>query len=295
MTVRKWLAACLAALLLFGCFPALGEDGSTADLQESVVTREGDEVGSLADNLRFLVETLRNEEVRSLLSRDDIQELFSEVFVKAALWFYENRPVTMKVLAELDVSAKDRQTIGVIWDSVDRVRAAVNEYNLSGEGQQLLGELEAVVMDPELSSWLSGFRAVLESDGFLDRLFGGAPLPSPGEGDASFLSPDGENPLDETTWFGSVLIRFLLAVREADPDHEFLGSLLRSENLRKLMFHLSDSRSRLMPVIEREVKALSENPDVNELLLSTAAGISAFLTEQLGEEGSSPDPAESQP
>ena len=98
--MRRWLAGLLAVIILLPVGAAWAENS-------------GKDTGTLAESIRFVSEIFQDEEVRSILSREDVQEICRELIVKTALWMIENRPVTMKILAEMGVSGEERGKLTV--------------------------------------------------------------------------------------------------------------------------------------------------------------------------------------
>ena len=133
--MKRWLAALLAVALLFSGGTVLAENANSrdiVDIQESMSSREGETVGTLAENILFLMEALQKEEIRSLLKMEDVQDILSEVVYRVLAWLVENRPVTMKILAELGVVESDLRCIEKLWDSMDAANRISLYVNVGG-------------------------------------------------------------------------------------------------------------------------------------------------------------------
>ena len=102
--MKKWLAVLLSVMILFSgslCLAESTEPKENADIQETVVSVEGESLGTLSENIRFLKDLAQNKEVRELLGMEEVKTVTSEIIWRVLIWLYQNRPVTMKILAEL--------------------------------------------------------------------------------------------------------------------------------------------------------------------------------------------------
>ena len=270
--MKRWAAGWLALWILFtSCATRAEEDPrqGVADLQETVVTREGEELGTLGDNIRFLAQTLQNEDVRGLLRRDDVRDLFTEVVLKTLVWLYENRPVTMKILAELGVSEKDRECVDKIWDSAERVREAAESYAATEDGQQLQQKFERVKNDPDVTEAAKSFLKIVESGETLEFLkemketaetlmTGQAPEEASGQLAQEAL----EHHMDLSTFTGRVLLRILQVMERNRWGSEYLPKLLTNENVWSLLIHLASQESGPPTVFRDEYMRLANDPQI---------------------------------
>ena len=151
--MKKWLAVLLSVMILFSgslCLAESTEPKENADIQEAVVSVEGESLGTLSENIRFLKDLAQNEEVRELLGMEEVKTVTSEIIWRVLIWLYQNRPVTMKILAELGVKESDRRCIEKLWDSADRIGEALMNHSQTEDGRQLQAEAEAVKNDPDI-------------------------------------------------------------------------------------------------------------------------------------------------
>ena len=143
--MKRWIAGIMAAVLLAACTPAGAGEAPAG------------KSGTLAENLGFLREMADNEDVRSLIQIQDVQDLMTEVVAQVVIWMVQNRPVTMDILAELGVGETDLRCIGRIWDSAERIRDAWQAYFETEDGRRLAAEMEAAQRDPEIQEALDNF------------------------------------------------------------------------------------------------------------------------------------------
>ena len=79
------LAAALSAMCLLPAAAENPDHRTDAELQESVVTREGEGNGTLAENLEQLVVLLTREDVRSLMKIEDVGVITNEVIFRVRI------------------------------------------------------------------------------------------------------------------------------------------------------------------------------------------------------------------
>ena len=297
--MKRWFAGILAVILLFSGGSAFAESSpaqGNAGLPEAAA-EDGEGTGTLKDNLRFLVDTFRNEEVQSLLRRKDIQDLFNEVIVKVLVWMIENRPVTMKILAEMGVSESECGLIGRIWDSADRITAAAEEYWETEDGKLLKQEFDAVLNDPDINEAFESMFRIFGSGEFvqlLQEIKEAADSDAPAAegtavpGDSPETGTDGEEDgepepqegllmqqakerqLDSTTFSGQVLMAAIRLLDQADLEMDFLGKLLTNENLWTLISHLARRESNAVLQAREEYKQLMNDPEIAAFFRRTA-------------------------
>ena len=271
--MKKWIAGWLAAVFLFsaGVARAEGSPGSgTAGIQESVVTIEGEEIGSLAENLLFLAELMENEDVRALLSRKDVSDLFTEAVMEVVIWLYENRPVAMKVFAEMGVSEKDCVLIGRIWESFERVRSKALEYAETEDGKLLEQEWQQVRDDPDLQAVQSSLLRVLTSKDtqkLAEELMAAADTePAEDAQDGPLTQQAKEKEVDGTTASGRILLRIMKILDENEWDSENLANLLMNEHIWQLAVHLANRESEVIPVAQEEFGKLMDDPETADFI-----------------------------
>lgn len=300
--MKRWFAGILAVILLFSGGSAFAESNpaqGNASLPETA-SEDGKGIGTLADNFRFLAETFRNEEVRGLLQRQDIQDLFNEVILRVLIWMIENRPVTMEILAELGVSKTDRGYIDRIWDSADRIAAAAEEYKETEDGKLLQQEIELVQNDPDINEALDSLFRFFNSGEFVQLLqeiqeaadtdaeeAEGTAVPgdSPETGttgteeetagasepqEGLMMQQARERQMDSTTFSGKVLLAVIRLLDNTDLEIDFLAKLLTNENLWTLIIHLANRESDVALQVREEYEHLMSDPEMVMFLKTTA-------------------------
>ena len=282
--MKRWLAALLAVALLFSGGTVLAENANSrdiVDIQESMSSREGETVGTLAENILFLMEALQKEEIRSLLKMEDVQDILSEVVYRVLAWLVENRPVTMKILAELGVVESDLRCIEKLWDSADRISAATEAYMETEDGKQLSAEIKAVQQDQELRETLVRFAELLSSEDLLSMLstisdavdqVADAERASAGSLTEIALSRQ----LDPTSFIGNLVIDLLIVLERSKWARESLPALLNSETLWPLLNHLADN-TQLDAIYQEELTLLMRDPDINDFLQRTLTELAVLM------------------
>ena len=277
MKLKRWLCGLLAGIMLpavCGLAEEETEGPSDADLQETVVTREGETLGTLPENLIFLKDLLQNEEVRSLLKIQDVKEIATEVVWKALVWMYHNRPVTMKILAEFGFSETDCRCVEKLWDSAERLSDAGKAYNESEDGLQLLAELEAVRDDPELRKTMEKFSELM-SDEDLNRLMdelSGAIKAENAEAEAAdgrLTELAAENQINTSSFTGYLIVQILHIVESSEWAKDSIPDLLTNENLWRLLIHLSKDSQELDAAVKEECRMIADDPEMVDFLKRT--------------------------
>ena len=276
--IKRWLAALLAGIVLISGAAASAESTGrgTVDIQESVVSREGESAGTLKDHLLLLGDLLQTEEVRNLLKIEDVKTITSEVIAKVAAWMINHRPVTMKIFTEFGFGEADVRCIGTLWDSADRIAAAVREYEASEEGKRLAADRGALFRDPDFREMLESFLPLLTREN-LDRILADLrkvvdSWDSPSEGDppARDARP-GDGPLakeamdrqvDPTSVLGSLLLAVLDALDADEWAGNYLPDLLQNENLWRFVTDLTNSTGSLDRNIQAELEILLDDPEM---------------------------------
>ena len=297
--IKRLLAGFLAGLILFSCAAASGEDGirDTVEIQESLVSREDDTDATLEDHLLLMWNLMQEKEVRNLLQIEDVQVITSEVLAKVLIWMIRNRPVTMKILTEFGVAEEDRRCIGTIWDSAERIQAAINQYLETEDGKSLADEFTVLKDDPEFREALEQFMAMLSSDEVRSLI---ASLTEPetsgtkaahGAGPLEQIALD--RALDENSFLGSLILKLLNILDQNGWASETLPALLQNENLWRFLLHLAGSSTELNSLINEEYEKLTSDPDVMAFAERTLSALAA-VSERVRSLGSPvPDPEES--
>ena len=282
--MRKWLAGCLALIFLISGIPVFAENTGkdTVSIQESMVSVEGESVGSLAENFRFLADLLKDEEIRSLLKMEDVSTIFTEVVWKVLVWMYENRPVTMKILTELGVDERNQRCIAVIWDSADRIAHEVDVFKASEEGRQLQEEGNALLADPDLQKTLIGILNLAKSEDLSNLLKAvWKAAESAGteatDSDGVLTAEAMKRKLGLNTYIGNTILNILKTLEESDWVRNSLPQLQANENLWNFLLHLaSTDNSGLDNVIREEMEKLSQDPEISIFILETLTGLSGL-------------------
>ena len=282
--MRKWLAGCLALIFLISGIPVFAENTGkdTVSIQESMVSVEGESVGSLAENFRFLADLLKNEEIRSLLKMEDVSTIFTEVVWKVLVWMYENRPVTMKILTELGVDERNQRRIAVIWDSADRIAHEVDVFKASEEGRQLQEEGNALLADPDLQKTLIGILNLAKSEdlsNLLEAVWKAAESAGTEatDSDGVLTAEATKRKLGLNTYIGNTILNILKTLEESDWVRNSLPQLQANENLWNFLLHLASmDNSGLDNVIREEMEKLSQDPEISIFILETLTGLSGL-------------------
>lgn len=282
--MRKWLAGCLALIFLISGIPAFAENTGkdTVSIQESMVSVEGESVGSLAENFRFLADLLKNEEIRSLLKMEDVSTIFTEVVWKVLVWMYENRPVTMKILTELGVDERNQRRIAVVWDSADRIAHEVDVFKASEEGRQLQEEGNALLADPDFQKTLIGILNLAKSEDLSNLLKAvWKAAESAGteatDSDGVLTAEATKRKLGLNTYIGNTILNILKTLEESDWVRNSLPQLQENENLWNFLLHLASmDNSGLDNVIREEMEKLSQDPEISIFILETLTGLSGL-------------------
>lgn len=277
--MKRWLAAVLAGIVLFsGAASAENPGRGTVDIQESVVSREGKTEGTLEDHIRLLGELLRTEEVRNLLKIEDVKTITSEVIANVLLWMVDHRPVTMKIFMEFGLGEADVRCIGKIWDSVDRMTAAIREFEASEEGKQLAADRDAFLSDPAFRKTMDNFLPLLTKesvDGVLGAVRDAAEsweFPSEGDppvrearpGDGPLAKEAMDRQVDSTSVLGSLLLSVLDSLDANEWTRNTLPDLLQNENLWRVLTDLTNNTGTLDRKILAELEILLDDPELAE-------------------------------
>ena len=165
--MKRWLAGWLSVVILFSggfCLAEAPQEKERADLEETVVTVEGENLGTVSENLVFLIKMIGDKDVQDLLKNEEVKSVAWEIATRVFLWMYENRPVTMKILAELGIGEGDRHCVEKLWDSAERIHAALDAFSDSDEGVKLMMEFDALTNDPDILLSMNEFLDLLTSE-----------------------------------------------------------------------------------------------------------------------------------
>ena len=282
--MKRWLAGLLSVMILFSGSLSLAENTETkenADIQETVVSLEGESLGTLSDNLRFLKDLAQNEEFQSLLGIEDVKNVTSEIIWRVLVWLFRNRPVTMKILAELGVKESDLHCIEKIWDSVDRIGDALEKHSQTEDGRQLQAEAAAVKNDPELQeSWIN-FRELTTSEDLITVLnalneVAKKEIAEKKSADGALSQEALNRQVDQSSFAGKLILKALSILDQSEWVRESVPKLLKNENLWRFLSHLSGGNKELDNVFREEFMLIVSDPEINVFIQQTLAEAKAL-------------------
>jgi hypothetical protein len=310
--MRRWLAGLLSVMILFSGSLCLAEDTESmenADIQETVVSVEGESLGTLSENIRFLKDLAADEEVRELLGMEEVKTVTSEVIWRVLVWLYQNRPVTMKILAELGIKESDRRCIEKIWDSADRIGEALIEHSQTEDGKQLQAEAEAVKNDPEIQQALVNFQKLATSEDLmnildaLDEAVKDEALKSEAvksetagsENSDGALTNEARNQrVDQSSFIGKLIIEAISVMDQSEWARESVPKLLKNENLWRFLTHLSGGNPELDRVFQEEFVLIAGDPEINVFFKKTLLDAQALYQVLEGTETDQPETADNE-
>ena len=171
--MKRLIALLTALLVLCSGLSVFAESGEraekdavydTVEIEERMVTDDSRmSAGTLAENIRLFLDLLESEDVRSLLKIDDVKDVLGEIVARTIIWLWQNRPVTMKILAELGVPEEEREAISVIWDSAERMEKQELAYLKTDEGKAFLRDLEELRKLPAFNRLLQEYTAMVKA------------------------------------------------------------------------------------------------------------------------------------
>jgi len=298
--MKRWIAGILAAALLLACFPAAAQNTvgmSDAEIQESMKSREGETESSLGDTIVLIIKLIQDKEIQDLFQIQDVKDLVNEGAVKVLVWMIQNRPITIKILAEFGMSEEDIRCVEIVWDSADRIAAKWDEYVQTEDGKQLLAELVAVQNDTELGAALITFMNMISSADFLSivETIGNtvtafsAKEKADGNAPKTWESDSLEAQIDQRTIVGGLFLDLISVVQASEWGQESLPEVLHNENLKNAAIHLS-RENEFTVFLKEEVAALGKNPEVNGMIRR----LIAFLSETLKPEEKAKAPEEAE-
>lgn len=289
--IKRRLAVMLAGMVLFSCVTAPAENTGrdTVGIQESVVTREGETAGTLKEHFLLLAQLAEKEEVRNLMRMEDVSTIANEVVWKVLVWMARNRPVTMKILAELGLAESELRNVGKLWDSAERVYAAFQEYSGTEQGKRIITDLDALLNDEVFTKSLKSLQALLTSEDLGNIL---TALKEVTESDRTGWT---EGPLtkealdrnvDQTTFTGSLLLALFNVLDQTGWAMESLPDLLMNENLWRFLKDISEGSEELDRTMQEEFSLLAEDTEMTAFLEQTFfAGLDLIKTLRDMEDG----------
>jgi len=291
--MKRWLAGMLVVILLFsGGLASLAEESpgsgkSKADIEESMVTREGEELGSLADNIRFFLEYAAREDIRSLFDLDDVKDIFSEVFIKVGLWLLQNRPVALKILKEFGIPEMEVTLVSELWDSADRITVAQRNFSETEAGSRLVQDVENLMQDNDFKDSVKNFGNLLNSDDFGNFLSALQKLVQEGKSEAKqhegpLTAEAFRRQLDRSSFAGEIIFLLFYTAEQSEWGKESVPKLLKNEKLWKVAQAISNAgkdRESLVTVICEEIQRLFSLPEMTHFLENTVPAIAETIAE----------------
>ena len=269
--MKRLLAGWLAVTLLFAAGITLAEnpgEENTVSIEESLVSGEGLDPGSMAQNLRMLQELLKNEDVREILKNPDVNSVLSEVLGRILVWMIKNKEVTMKILTEMGVNETDRNSIEKIWDSLDRINESYKEYLETDDGKQLAAEYAAVKNDPDVIQSAKDFQTLSTSED-LDQLLKALDAAV----DADKSNDEMENgqltqavldrEVSDKTFVGTLILEIVQVLDSSPWAQNSLPKLANNENVLKFLHHLAKGTPEQDKLIRDELQLILGDREVN--------------------------------
>lgn len=275
--MKRILAGWLAVMLLFAAGITLAEnpgEENTVNIEESLVSGEGLDAGSVAQNLRLIQELLKSEDVREILKNPDVNSVLSEVLGRILVWMVKNKEVTMKILTEMGVSETDRNSIEKIWDSLDRINESYKEYLESDDGKQLAAEYAAVKNDPDVIQAAKDFRTLSTSED-LEQLL--KALDEAVEADKSNNEMENgqltqaviDREVNDKTFVGALIIEIMKVLDNSPWAQNSLPKLANNENVLKFLHHLAKGTPEQDKLIRDELRLILGDREVNLFIQNT--------------------------
>ncbi len=299
--IKQWTAGLLSVILLFSFGTAAwteetGQD--TVDIQESLVSREGETSDkTLPEYLKMFTELSQNEEVRSLLQIREVTAVASEVIWKVLVWMVDNRPVTMKILAELGLEEADLRCVEKLWDSGERIADAVSAYAQTEEGKKLVRDYEALIRDQEFRKSLDDLSTLLSSDdlgeiidAIQETVEEGAKT---GHEDGAITQEALNRQLDRTSFMGALLFSLIHVLEKSEWGRNFTTNVLQNENLWAFLSDLAGGNKNLDRTIREEMQQLSGDPELTAFIERTIYAVFVLKNELFSLKTEDPSAGES--
>lgn len=289
--IKRRLAVMLAGMVLFSCVTAPAENTGrdTVGIQESVVTREGETAGTLKEHFLLLAQLAEKEEVRNLMRMEDVSTITNEVVWKVLVWMARNRPVTMKILAELGLAESELRNVGKLWDSAERVYAAFQEYSGTEQGKRIITDLDALLNDEVFTKSLKSLQALLTSEdlgNILTALKEVTESDRTGWTEGTLTKEALDRNVDQTTFTGSLLLALFNVLDQTGWAMESLPDLLMNENLWRFLKDISEGSEELDRTMQEEFSLLAEDTEMTAFLEQTFfAGLDLIKTLRDMEDG----------
>ena len=142
--------------------PAEEEGGASG--KETEETGNTNPYAEPSENLRIIGALLNSEDFRHLLEIDDVKYLISDLLAESVIWMLQNRPVTMKILAELGAGENDLKIINRLWDSETVIERSVADYLAEPDGLLLQEEAIQVFGSSDFLQSVKDFSSLATSE-----------------------------------------------------------------------------------------------------------------------------------
>jgi hypothetical protein len=274
--MKRLLAGWLAMMLLFAAGITLAEnpgEEETVNIEESLVSGEGMDPGSMAQTIRMIRGLLQDEDVKAILKNQEAASVLSEVIARIAAWMIQNKDVTMKILTELGVSETDRNSIEKIWDSLDRINESYKAYLETEDGKQLAAEYAAVKNDPDVIQAAKDFRTLSTSED-LEQLL--KALDAAVEADKTNNEMENgrltqavmDREVNDKTFIGALIIEIMQVLDHSPWAQKSVPKLANNENVLKLLKHLGKGNPDQDKLIREELQLILGDSEVKTFILN---------------------------
>jgi hypothetical protein len=290
--MKRWLAWLLVPIMALSSLAGItasAEDQvpDTADIQESVVTKEGErKEETLNDTLELILNTFHSDEFQELMKNPEVRDILSQGSTAVALWLLDNREVTIKILAELGVSERDQRVIGEIWDSAERLDLLQRAYMESADGIKLAAEIETLKNNPAFIRFCKDYAKMLESERLQTVLTGlqNALKQGSASGNSKLADHFAEEGVESGSPLGGLIMAILSFAELSSDTNDSLTDLMKEKDFWAVILHLANNRLHMdqLPILE-ELKTLFNNPDVMNFLAESGQNfvkILNFLAEE---------------
>lgn len=121
-------------------------------------------ISEMSENLKIVSALLNSEDFRHLLEIDDVKFLISDILAESVIWMLQNRPVTMKILAELGAAENDLKVINRLWDSETVIEHSVVDYLDEPDGQLLQEQANQLFGSSDFLQTVKDFTSLATSE-----------------------------------------------------------------------------------------------------------------------------------
>ncbi len=277
--VKRLISLLLALLMVLPGIGALAEEeGKTnADIEETVITRDEDDT-ALTSNFELIRQVLTSEEFLDLMQQSDFRDIIEEIVPRLVLWLVTNRPVTMKILEKLDVPEKEREIIGTVWDSAEKIAKIEIDYWGSEEGTKLRESFDALMANEIFRKAAKGMAETMQSNDIqiiLSILVQKLALNTLDEYvDEDLVREAKEQGFDGTDELLKAIGRLLLSVEKSEWARKYLPELLAQPEFRAFVQNLLEAhQGNALQEVSDELQNLLQKEEVINYLGKLTKGI----------------------